>query len=68
MKKRQLTNEQPREKSGRYSFKVIVAGNCVLCGKRVDADNIFFCKDCQSKQNAESEGKKTKERTTHDKR
>lgn len=51
-------NEQPREKSfGGYTLKVIVAGNCVLCGKRVDADNIFFCKDCQSKQNAESEEK-----------
>jgi hypothetical protein len=49
-KEKQLTNEQPVEESfGGFTFKVVVAGNCVLCGKRIDDNSIFLCKDCQSK-------------------
>ena len=51
---KQLTNEQPVEKSfDGFTFKVVVAGNCVSCGKRIDDDNIFLCKDCRSHQNTE---------------
>lgn len=54
-KEKQLTNKQPIEESfGGYTWKVVVAGKCVSCGKHIDDyDNIFLCKDCQSKQNAE---------------
>lgn len=27
--------------------KVIVKGNCVVCGKPIDSDNIFLCKECE---------------------
>lgn len=40
-----------------YTWKVVVAGNCVSCGKHINGDNIFLCKDCQSKQNAERKDK-----------
>lgn len=58
-KEKQLTNEQPIEESfGGYTWKVVVAGNCASCGKRIDNDNIFLCKDCQSKQNTEGKRKR----------
>ena len=44
--------EQPTEESfGGYTYKVVVAGKCVACGKLIDDDNIFLCKDCRKKQN-----------------
>ena len=27
--------------------KVIVKGNCIICGKPIDNDNVFFCKVCE---------------------
>lgn len=27
--------------------KIIVKGNCMMCGKPIDSDNIFFCKECE---------------------
>jgi hypothetical protein len=55
-KEKQLTNEQPIEESfGGYTWKVVVAGNCVSCGKHIDSDNVFLCKDCQSKQRSRYE-------------
>lgn len=64
-KKKQLTNEQPVKGSfGGYTFKVVVAGNCVLCGKRIDDNGIFLCKDCQSKNKTQKgEIKKIKIKT-----
>lgn len=60
-KEKQLTNEQPVEENfGGYTFKVVVAGNCVSCGKRLDNDSIFLCKDCQSK-NKTQKGKNKNE-------
>lgn len=55
-KEKQPINKQPvKETFGGFTWKVVVAGNCVSCGKRIDDDNIFLCKNCQSKQNAKGE-------------
>jgi hypothetical protein len=54
-KEKKLTNEQPvKESFGGYTYEVVVAGNCVSCGKHIDDDNIFLCKNCQSKQKREA--------------
>ena len=29
---------------------VVVAGNCMVCGKPIDDNHLFLCKDCQKKQ------------------
>lgn len=34
--------------------KVVVAGNCLLCGKPIDDNNIFICNDCKKKQEEKS--------------
>lgn len=30
--------------------KIIVRGNCVLCGKPIDNDSLFFCKRCDEQR------------------
>ena len=36
-----------------YSVEVIVAGNCLVCGKPIEGDNIFLCDECSSKAKGE---------------
>lgn len=36
-------------------FKIIVNGNCMICGKELTGDRIFICEKCSKK--AESEDK-----------
>lgn len=31
------------------SAKIITAGKCMMCGKPIDGDGIFFCKECDKK-------------------
>lgn len=49
--KSKMTSEEHTTFGG-YTWKVVVAGNCVSCGKHIDDDNIFLCKDCQGKQSS----------------
>ena len=30
--------------------KIIISGNCVVCGEKIEGDNIFLCKKCQNEQ------------------
>ncbi len=48
--------ESEENEHRRYVAKVITRGNCMICGKEL-TEGLFFCKDCQSKQNTESEDK-----------
>ena len=29
--------------------EVVVSGNCVVCGKQLDRERLFVCKECESK-------------------
>lgn len=31
--------------------KIVVNGNCAVCGKPLTGNNIFICKECQGKEN-----------------
>lgn len=37
----------------KYEIKIIVNGNCMLCGKELKGDEIFFCKKCEKKGEVE---------------
>lgn len=41
------------------TISVVTAGNCILCGKNINYDNIFLCKNCKEKQ--KSAGRKEKQ-------
>ncbi len=45
-------NNVPEHKAGKmkagYEVKVVVRGNCMLCGKKL-TDSLFFCKECEKK-------------------
>ena len=36
------------DKSKEYGIKVVVRGNCMVCGKKL-SEGLFLCKECQSK-------------------
>lgn len=43
------------------TYKVVVRGNCMLCGKELAEDEgIFFCKNCQDKIRNENDKRKKK--------
>ena len=29
--------------------EVVVSGNCVVCGKQLNCERLFICKECESK-------------------
>ena len=43
----------------KYRKKPVVAGDCVACGKPIDDDNIFLCKDCRKKQKSVTDMRRT---------
>lgn len=40
------------------AFELVVKGNCTACGREIDGDNIFLCKECQKKQESWNQRKK----------
>lgn len=40
----------------KYEAKVIIRGNCMICGKKL-TEGLFFCKECKNKADGESEDK-----------
>lgn len=33
-----------------FDHEIISRGNCMICGKPIDIDNIFLCSDCVKKE------------------
>ena len=46
-----------------YGLKIVNKGNCMMCGKELtENDEIFFCKECESKNWTKQLSKRIKER------
>lgn len=37
-----------KQAEARYEVKVVVRGNCMLCGKKL-TNSLFFCRECEDK-------------------
>ena len=48
-------NEAHKKKFDDCAFKIVVKGNCLACGREIDSENIFLCKECQKKQKSRKE-------------
>lgn len=36
-------------------FRIIVNGNCMICGKELNEDRFFICEECSKKAEGEDE-------------
>lgn len=43
-----------------FDHEIISRGNCTICGKPIDIDNIFLCSECMRKARKMSESATTK--------
>lgn len=51
-------NEAHKKRFDYCVFKLVVKGNCPVCGREIDGDNIFLCKECQKKQKSWNHGRR----------